>query len=314
MSGAERIRKYREKRKQNAEYRKKENERIEKLRKARVSKMDEDELKRHSAENNERQRNCREAKRKRKSDAESVVYSPPSTPAQNTTPSILKVAFPFKRPQSYGKALNKAFRTLTTSPNKKRIVVSGLAQKIGLQLTSEVERELSFGASPGNPGLSVEIKEKVEQFFFQPDIVYTMPGMKDEMTVWQDGKKMKLRKYYLTMYMREAYAIFSAAHPELELSFSKFCKLRPRNVLFLKNTPIDQCKCQIHENFRLKLKGLGIEYSNNWWDSCLCGSNDFHGDCWKGICLECPGTDALRDALEEQDLNKEVLLVQVGKR
>ena len=31
-----------------------------------------------------------------------------------------------------------------------------------------------------------------------------------------------------------------------------------------------------------------------------------HGDCWKGICLECPATNTLRDALEEQDLSKEV--------
>ena len=76
ISGAERIRRYRQKRKQGAEYRKKENERIEKLRKARVPKMDEDELKKHRAQTNERQRKCREA-RKRESDATDGAESEP---------------------------------------------------------------------------------------------------------------------------------------------------------------------------------------------------------------------------------------------
>jgi len=40
----------------------------------------------------------------------------------------------------------------------------------------------------------------VNEFYFRSDIVYTMPGKGDEMTVWDDNGKHKLRKYYLTMH------------------------------------------------------------------------------------------------------------------
>lgn len=33
--------------------------------------------------------------------------------------------------------------------------------------------------------------------------VYTAPRMNDEITVWNDGKKVKKRKYCLTMYLHE---------------------------------------------------------------------------------------------------------------
>ena len=70
-----------------------------------------------------------------------------------------------------------------------------------------------------------------------------MPRMADEMTVWENGKETKLRKYFLTMLLREAFQIFTKTNPGLEIKFKKFCSLSPKNVL-LKQTPSDQCKCQ----------------------------------------------------------------------
>ena len=37
---------------------------------------------------------------------------------------------------------------------------------------------------------------KVVDFYYRPDVIYTAPGLKDEITVWTE----KMRKYYLTMY------------------------------------------------------------------------------------------------------------------
>lgn len=114
----------------------------------------------------------------------------------------------------------------------------------------------------GKPKLDGEIVESVTQFYFCPDIIYTMPGMADEMTVWENGKKTKLRKYFLTMFLREAFQIFTKANPKFETKFKKFCSLRPKNVLLLKHTPSDQCKCQIHENMFLRFQALGIDHKD----------------------------------------------------
>ena len=42
--------------------------------------------------------------------------------------------------------------------------------------------------------------------------MYTGPGMKDFITVYENGKKKRLRKHYLTMYLRETHSIFVKAN------------------------------------------------------------------------------------------------------
>lgn len=127
---------------------------------------------------------------------------------------------------------------------------------------------------------------KVTNFFFRPDIVYTCPGMKDTICIWDNGIKKTLQKHYMTMFLKEAFYIFIEENPEFEVGFSKFCQLRPKNVLLLKSTPSEQCKCKIHENFMLKLKALNYEYTNNFWKNCLCDAA-LDSKCWKNECEIC---------------------------
>ena len=72
------------------------------------------------------------------------------------------------------------------------------------------------------------------------------------------------------MFLREAFSVFKARYPEISISFTACCKLRPKNALLLKNTPMDQCKCKVHENFIFKLSALKINYHDNFWEKCLC--------------------------------------------
>ena len=48
------------------------------------------------------------------------------------------------------------------------------------------------------------------------------------------------------------------------------------------------CKHEIHENFLLKIKGLGITYDEHFWPSILCDDSlDLTSPCWRGICVNC---------------------------
>ena len=67
-----------------------------------------------------------------------------------------------------------------------------------------------------------------------------------------------------------AFSAFKARCPEISISFTAFCKLRPKNVLLLKNTPMDQCKCKVYENFVFKLSALKINYDDDFSEKCLC--------------------------------------------
>ena len=130
-----------------------------------------------------------------------------------------------------------------------------------------------------------------ETVFFEKDIVYTAPGLKDYVTVYGGGKKQRLRKHYLTMFLREAFSVFKARYPEISISFIAFCKIRPKNVLLLKNTPMDQCKCKVHEKFIFKLSAWKINYHDNFWEKCLCKGHSkiFTSTYWAGECQECLG-------------------------
>ena len=119
-------------------------------------------------------------------------------------------------------------------------------------------------------GLSDQVKSQVVDFYYRTDILYTPPGLKDEITVWTEKGREKMRKYYLTMYFREVYAMFKIVYTDSEIGFTMFTKLKQKNILLSKNQPMDQCKCYLHENFRLKLEALRISFYATFWSEVLC--------------------------------------------
>ena len=170
---------------------------------------------------------------------------------------VVKINKGFKTPQSLGKAVRRLAKNLPLSPSKKLAAVAGLANHVGLELNDKMTANLNGSTKRG---LSEDDVNLITDFYYRTDIVYTLPGMKDEMTVWEKGVKSKLRKYYLVMFLKEVYELFKNCYPDVTVGFSKFASLRPRNVFLLKDQQSDQCKCQIHENFICKLKCLGIAY------------------------------------------------------
>lgn len=126
--------------------------------------------------------------------------------------------------------------------------------------------------------------------------------MKDIVTVWNEfGKKLKLRKYYLVMHLKEAYALFSLENSDINISLAKFTQLRPINVLLLKNQPFDQCKCEEHENFIYMLKGLNETYDENFWKKYICNSNNYESSCWKNVCIKCKNGTNFINLIKKED-------------
>jgi len=251
------------------EFLQKERDRIKSHRVQQKQKETDDEVIKRRQKETERKRKQR---KQRKMELESKK--------DNSTPQNKK---PFKRPQSYGKAMNRVMRALPGSPQKKHAIVCGLAKRVGVQLEAKMNTTLGKNGY----ALDDQTRTAVINFYYRPDIVYTMPGMKDEMVVWdKEGNKERRRKYFLTMFLREAYAIY--ANETLQpVSFSKFANLRPQNVLLLKNSPPDQCKCLIHENLRQRLLGLKISYDSNvFLPSILCDATA-NSKCWCQECVIC---------------------------
>ena len=75
----------------------------------------------------------------------------------------------YRSKQSYGETLKKSLNSLTSSPRKRTSVIAGLAKRPGLKLECQMEKRTRW-----NP--SKEVEGHVENFYFRPDISYTMPG------------------------------------------------------------------------------------------------------------------------------------------
>lgn len=93
--------------------------------------------------------------------------------------------------------------------------------------------------------------------------------MKDAITVWEsNGSKVRKQKRYLMFKLREAFNLFREEGSD-QIGFSKFCSLRPQEVVLSRNTPQDVCLCCIHENFFQLVFALSKrtnlpEYHRNW--------------------------------------------------
>ena len=107
-----------------------------------------------------------------------------------------------------------------------------------------------------------QVTEKVIGFLSRDDNSRMMPGKAD----YKTHEGVKFQKRYLNDYLDNLYAKFKAENPELKISRSHFCKLRPTYILTTSFTSRNTCLCQRHQNMALKLRGLkamGIKLSTS---------------------------------------------------
>ena len=131
-----------------------------------------------------------------------------------------------------------------TPTSKKKGAVCELAKQCGLVVVTPKSSGATVpSSSTSTPrsknAITKEVKDRVKDFFFQPYIVYTAPGLKDEMVHWEAGKKVKLRKYYLESTLKEALGVFKEQHPSVKIGSTKFRELKPPNVLLMSKAPSD---------------------------------------------------------------------------
>ena len=98
-------------------------------------------------------------------------------------------------------------------------------------------------------------------------------------------------------------------NPSVQIGFSRFCSLRPVNVMLSVDMPRDVCLCQYHENIKMICECLKKEissfpqYSGNFVDNFVCNSESEL--CMLGKCNKCPNW--LEGMKEEADLDESTL-------
>ena len=213
----------------------------------------------------------------------------------------------FRSRPAIKRAVRKLLDQAPTSPLKRQSVVAEAAEECGLVVNSPDQNSVMATPSPStSKSLEKETKNLVKDFYFQTNIVYTAPGLKDEMTVWEGGKKLKLRRYYLELTVDEVFSLFKEKYPNVKVGRSKFFELKPPNVLHMSKSPKDQCKCVTHENFRLLLTPFKINVDKDFWSTVLCTSSDLNSPCWKQDCKDCAGGSLLLNLIAQKGNSDEL--------
>ena len=145
----------------------------------------------------------------------------------------------YQTPQALGKAVHKIKKHLPYSPRKRKAVVLKLADTSGFCV---VKKKCTL---KGNKGLPSETVKLMKDFFLLDSVSRQAPGRRDFVTVKQDNDKCQhIQKRHLLWSLNETYAIFVKENPSVQIGFSKFCSLRPVNVMLSADMPRDVCLCQ----------------------------------------------------------------------
>ena len=186
----------------------------------------------------------------------------------------------YQTPQSLGfRAFTKAKKALPSSPRKQKIIVSKLAQEVG----TKIHRK-----SLGNKKLPDATIGCVSKYFLLDSVSHQAPGIKDYVTIRSAGKKTKLQKRHLTCSLKEAFYLFKIDHPTVKISLSKFCSLRPPNVMLSSMMPRNVCPCQHHNNIKLLCEAIHkavpdfSHYSNEAVNNFVCSAKE--EKCMSSIC------------------------------
>ena len=96
-------------------------------------------------------------------------------------------------------------------------------------------------------------RKKVIEFMERDDNSRNMPGKADcvKSIAGERSQKRILTDYLSTLYQK-----LVSENPGMKLSFTSFCRIRPKHVLLMSFITRDTCLCTKHQNMSLTLKAV----------------------------------------------------------
>nr|CAI5864168.1 unnamed protein product [Callosobruchus analis] len=102
----------------------------------------------------------------------------------------------------------------------------------------------------------LQVRRCVKSFLLKDENSRLCPGKRDTVTF----RKRKMQKRYLNDSLKNIYGKFRSAHPDIKISYSAFCRMRPFWVLQPKISGRETCLCILHTNMQLIVSKLYSYY------------------------------------------------------
>lgn len=179
-----------------------------------------------------------------------------------------------------------------------------------VQAAKNMRKNSGFASLPDSKkgkNLDNSTLDRVKNFYLSDDVSRVMPGIKDYVTVLENGKKIQKQKRLLLFNIHDLYKKFKETYPDEKIGQTKFQTLRPRECISAgKSGTHNVCVCKIHQNVKLQLHGLKNELKKKGVD-CTESSNDLiqssvcaqpTSSCFFSTCKKCPEVDAVINKLK----------------
>lgn len=131
--------------------------------------------------------------------------------------------------------------------------------------------------------------------------------MNDWVSVLENGEKKQVQRRMILSTINEAFAEFNETFPNIKVELSSFSKYRPKNCVSLGTTGAHNiCVCIIHQNVKLMLEAVKIDYITNNkirnYKDCIqrLVCNPPAPSCFLRTCKMCPEIAAFKSELTEQ--------------
>lgn len=142
----------------------------------------------------------------------------------------------------------------TRSPRKKTaLLAEGFLKP--LQKIQQAKKKLFAARKRRKDALSKETTAKVHTFYLRKDISCILP---DKRYARKEGPG-----YLLQQTLSGAYRIFVQDNPDVKIGYTKFTKLRPKNVRKISSSFSETCVCVYCFNVKLKLQALNYAVSTS---------------------------------------------------
>lgn len=203
-------------------------------------------------------------------------------------------------PTSLGKAISRINPSLPKSPRKKKQVIRALAIKENIIIPSNTIKKVTLTQFR----ISLETDD-VETFYRREDISRQAPGMKDVVVIRSNGIKTKVQKRHMYYKLQTAHRMYTEETGST-ISFSKFANLRPVDVQLLRNIPLDVCLCSYHENFISYTSALFPDdsYNNEWIQNNVVCQNP-SSKCYLSECPVCSKRSRITEKLNRIQNDKD---------
>lgn len=183
-----------------------------------------------------------------------------------------------------GRAVSRVKQSLPKDPSRRKRVLKRLAEEEHLIIRKQ---DLIILKRHGHA--MPEVVVNAVKDFYSDDMTARIYAdtRKYKIVKNADGTKQKVQKRLLLLNLKDAHSLFKRKYPEISISLSKFCNLRPSHIETVSEKDHSVCCCPYHENFSYMMQAIGCRGSNvdDFLEDFAC--NTENADCMFSRCENC---------------------------